>query len=82
MVVHMTKRSDGYSAQVSLMLLVNGMSLALSHVEPSEIRVRDSCVAIVDGCNAQLVITVNGRSESKSIFLPSGIRSGERARYF
>jgi hypothetical protein len=79
----MTNRSDRHSAEVSLVLRVNGIALALSHVEPDEIRVVESHAPILGSCSGELVITVNGREERKSVFLPTGVpAAGERARYF
>jgi hypothetical protein len=61
-----------YSPKVALSLRVNGHELALSHVGPSDVTVRDACEPIPP-TNAELIISVDDEVESYGIFLPHGI---------
>jgi hypothetical protein len=61
-----------YSAEVVLSLLVGGVSLALSHVGPNEIIVRDACDPIPAG-DAKLYIRVDESRKVRKVFLPHGI---------
>jgi hypothetical protein len=61
-----------YSAKVVLTLIVGGTSLALSHVGPNEIIVRDECGPIPAG-DAKLYIRVDDSKRVRDIFLPHGI---------
>jgi hypothetical protein len=61
-----------YSAKVVLSLLVGGVSLALSHVGPNELIVRDECEAIPPG-EAKLYIRVDDSKKVRTVFLPHGI---------
>jgi hypothetical protein len=66
----------GYSAEVSLRLIVNGKALVLSQVGPSDVVVRAPCDTIADSCNAELVITVDGNIKTRQVFLPHGVQAG------
>jgi hypothetical protein len=48
------------------------MSLALSHVGPNELIVRDQCEAIPSG-EAKLYIRVDDSRKVRNVFLPHGI---------
>ncbi|WP_442483939.1 hypothetical protein [Aeoliella sp. SH292] len=73
--------SPGYSASVSLRLVVGGAAIALSHVGPTELVVRGECVSI-GPCNGQLQVIVDGQVSSKPVFLPFGISGpGQRIKY-
>jgi hypothetical protein len=61
-----------YSASVSLWLVVDGVSLALSHVGPNELIVRDACEPIPSG-DAKLYIRVDNSKRMRKVFLPNGI---------
>jgi hypothetical protein len=61
-----------YSAEVALSLLVGGVTLALSHVGPNEIIVRDECGPIPSG-DAKLFIRVDDSRKVRKVFLPHGI---------
>jgi hypothetical protein len=61
-----------YSAKVVLSLLVGGVSLALSHVGPNELIVRDECEPIPSG-DAKLYIRVDESKRVRRVFLPHGI---------
>ena len=61
-----------YSAKVVLTLIVSGTSLALSHVGPNEIIVRDACEPI-PACDAKLLIRVDRSKRCREVFLPHGI---------
>jgi hypothetical protein len=67
---------SGYSTKVSLSLVVNGRSIALSHVGPGNVIAKDVKDPICGGCDAQLVISVDDRTKSRDIFLPRGVQSG------
>jgi hypothetical protein len=72
----------GYSACVNLRLTIGGRQLALSHVGPGEIIVRDDCQALAP-CDAQIEVTVDGRVSRKQVFLPFGIPGpSQRIAYF
>ncbi|MEX0642940.1 MAG: hypothetical protein WD468_09585 [Pirellulales bacterium] len=61
-----------YSPKVALALKVHGRELALSHVGPSDVTVREAC-EFVPPSEAVLLITVDDETESYKIFLPHGI---------
>jgi hypothetical protein len=61
-----------YSAKVVLTLVMGGTTLALSHVGPNEIVVRDNCEPIPPG-DAKLFIRVDDSKKCRDIFLPHGI---------
>jgi hypothetical protein len=65
---------DGYSAKVALALRVSGQELALSHVGPNEVSLRELAAA-VEPSDAQLIIQVDDRSDVLDVFLPNGIPS-------
>ncbi len=71
--------SPGYSAKVTLTLIVDGVSYVLSHVGPSKVLVRRELVEPVPPCNADLIITVDDRRKVHRIFLPFGTRANERS---
>jgi hypothetical protein len=62
----------GYSPKVALTLKVDGRELALSHVGPKDVTVRDVCTGVPPG-DAELLITVDDQTECYNIFLPHGI---------
>lgn len=63
---------DGYSAKVALALRVDGQELALSHVGPGEVSLREPAAA-VGPSPAQLIIQVDDSSDVLNVFLPKGI---------
>ncbi len=65
---------NGYSAKVNLTLKVNEKDLALSHVAPNEVSLRDLGIA-VEPTKAQLVIQVDDSCDVTDVFLPNGIQS-------
>ena len=69
----MTFRS-GYSAKVALTLKVSGRELALSHVGPNEVSLRELGEA-VEPSDAQLIIQVDDSSDVMDVYLPNGIPS-------
>jgi hypothetical protein len=64
--------NSGYSADVSLSLIVAGKVLPLSHVGPAEVSVRQLSQR-VEPCNARIVIQVDDRSKILDVYLPNGI---------
>lgn len=66
----------GHSAKVSLRLIVKGQTLVLSQVGPADMVVRMPCDPIMEGCDAELVITIDEHVETSSIFLPQGVQAG------
>jgi hypothetical protein len=68
----MITQSRRYSPKVALTLFVGERQLALSHVGPNDVTVRDRCEPIPP-TDAELVITVDDESETYNIFLPHGI---------
>ena len=70
-----------YSPKVALTLLVRGHRLALSHVGPDDVTVREACDPIPP-TDAELVITVDDESEIYKVFLPDGIpRAPQKVAY-
>jgi hypothetical protein len=65
---------NGYSAKVALTLKVGGRELALSHVGPGEVSLRDLAQRF-EPSEAQLIIQVDESSEVMDIFLPNGVSS-------
>ena len=63
---------NGYSAKVALTLKVGEHELALSHVGPSEVSVRDLSDEVPPS-NAQLIIQVDDSSDVMDVYLPKGI---------
>jgi hypothetical protein len=61
-----------YSPKVALALKIGGREVALSHVGPREITIREAC-EFVPPSAAELVISVDDEVESYSIFLPHGL---------
>jgi hypothetical protein len=73
--------SPGYSASVSLRLIVGDATLSLSHVGPTEFVVRDEHASL-GPCEGQLQVIVDGQTSSKQVFLPFGISGpGLRVKY-
>jgi hypothetical protein len=71
-----------YSPDVALTLLVGERRLALSHVGPFDLTVREACEPIPPS-NAKLVITIDNETESYPVFLPDGIPSApQKVAYF
>ena len=70
----MIAQARRYSPKVELTLLVGDRQLALSHVGPQDVTVRDRCESIPP-TDAELIITVDDESETYKIFLPHGIPS-------
>ncbi len=71
------KSNLGYSAKVVLTLLAGGLELAVSHVGPGELVIRDHCSPIPVG-NAKLIIQVDDTREEVNVFLPFGVPSDKR----
>ncbi len=63
---------NGYSAKVALTLKVGERELALSHVGPSEVSVRDLSDEVPPS-NAQLIVQVDDSSDVMDVYLPKGI---------
>jgi hypothetical protein len=63
---------QGYSAKVSLSLIVGDTTLGLSHVGPSGIIVREPCDPIPP-CDAKIVVTIDASVSVKNVYLPHGI---------
>jgi hypothetical protein len=70
----MITKSNRYSPKVELTLAVAGHQLALSHVGPRDVIVREECEPIPPTA-ADLIITVDDESETYRIYLPNGIPS-------
>lgn len=67
---------NGYSAKVSLRLVVDNTTLQLSHVEPNGLVVMGECEQIPE-CNGDLIIKIGERETKSAVYLPQGI-SGPR----
>lgn len=65
---------NGYSANVALTLKVGDQELALSHVGPGEVSLRELAKSI-EPSNAQIVIRVDENSDVMDIYLPNGVPS-------
>ena len=68
----------GYSAKVSLSLVVDGLELQLSHVGPKDVIIRSECHPIPP-TDAKLIIKVDDSTIVDDVFLPFGIK-GARDR--
>ena len=77
----MITQSRGYSPKVALTLSVDGRQLALSHVGPNDVTVREACDPIPP-IEAELIIQVDDELETHKIFLPHGIpRAPQKVAY-
>jgi hypothetical protein len=65
---------NGYSARVSLALVVDGKTIPLSHVGPNVVSVRGTVEAIPP-TRARIVINIDESSKALDVFLPNGISS-------
>jgi len=63
---------NGYSAKVALTLKVADRDIALSHVGPGKVSVRDLCEELPPS-DAELVIQVDDSSDIMKVYLPNGI---------
>jgi hypothetical protein len=63
---------NGYSAKVALTLKVADRDIALSHVGPGKVSVRDLCEELPPS-DAELVIQVDDSSDVMNVYLPNGI---------
>ena len=63
---------NGYSSKVALTLLIDDVTLSLSHVGSSRIVVHDPCDPRPAG-DAEIVIEVNDSAERYKVFLPHGL---------
>jgi hypothetical protein len=66
----------GYSAEVSLRLIVKGQTLVLSQVGPADFIVRAPCDPITESCDAELIISVDTNVKTRQVFLPQGVQAG------
>ncbi len=72
----------GYSASVILTLLVGERKLALSHVGPDSVNVREECAPLPPS-EAKIVIEVDGETETLEVFLPHGVpHAPQRVEYW
>jgi hypothetical protein len=71
----------GYSARVVLTLIVGDKKLALSHVNPSNVIVCDTCDAIWPS-DAMFIVEIDGHRQVRTVFLPKGIpKAPQRVSY-
>jgi hypothetical protein len=63
---------NGYSAKVALTLKLAGRDIALSHVGPGKVSVRELCEELPPS-EAELVIQVDDSSDVMNVYLPNGI---------
>ncbi len=74
--------ASGYSTQVALTLVVNGQQLAVSHVGNSGLRIDEPCDPI-PATQATLVVSIDDKTEERSIYLPDGVPGpGEFVQFF
>ena len=66
---------SGYSSKILLTLIVCGTELALSHVGSRFVIIKQSLESF-DSCNAELLVSVDGKVKKKSVYLPYGIAAG------
>lgn len=66
------EHTKGYSANVALTLVINGLRLALSHLEPHGIVVRDNCDPIPPG-EANIFLKIDGTTKRRRVYLPEGV---------
>ena len=74
---------SGYSSTVILTLVVCGIELALSHVGSKFVIVKQ-VLKDIESCNAELVVSVDGKVKRTSVYLPHGIGVGsdQQVLYF
>lgn len=72
-------KSPGYSSTVILTLFICGAELALSHVSSDFCVVRES-EFYIDGGEAQLLISVDGVEEKRTVIVTEGIPAGRSVR--
>jgi hypothetical protein len=73
-------KDGGYSADVRMRLLVNGKSIPISHIEGETIILR--CDEPVPSGHAQIVISVDGRQETKDVIIhTTGTQTAGAAEY-
>jgi hypothetical protein len=74
-------RKNGYSASVSAILVVKGNRFAVAKTSDVKLVVGEPC-ELPPGCEAELVVTVDGRRSSRTVILEEGIARGQlEARY-
>lgn len=67
--------TSGYSSKIMLTLIACGVELTLSHVG-SEFVIVKNAIEPIASCNAEIVVSVDGETKSRPVFLPHGISSG------
>jgi hypothetical protein len=65
----------GYSADVSLRMLVAGSTYELSHVAPDFVRLRTPVE--IPPSDAEIIVSVDGRESTSRVRLPNGASRGE-----
>ncbi len=74
-------REGGYSASVEAYLLVGDNRYPIAKTGHDEVVVAEAC-ELPPGCEAKLVVIVDGQKSSRAIVLDDGIRRGSlNARY-
>jgi hypothetical protein len=74
-------RKDGYSATVEAYLLVQGVRYEVAKTSADEVVVAEPC-DLAPGCEAELVVIVDGQRYSRAIVLDDGLARGRHeARY-
>lgn len=64
--------ADHCSAHVVLTLFVGGLELALSHLNPRDLIVRDPCAPLA-AQNARLRVAVDDDVQETEVYLPHGV---------
>jgi len=67
---------SGHSAQVEITLLVNGVGHRVGQLGPDFLILEKSCIC--QPTSAEIVMNIDGKERRWAIFLPNGVRSGER----
>jgi hypothetical protein len=74
-------RENGYSASVEAYLLVGGSRIEIAKTADGELVVAEPC-ELPPGCEAELVVIVDGQRYSRAIVSDDGIAHGAtEARY-
>jgi len=77
----MIESANRYSSRVTIMLAVAGLHLDVAQVVDGTLHLRET--AGVAPCDAELIITIDGKLVRQPVILHDGIQKGEKTvRYF
>jgi hypothetical protein len=71
-------RKDGYSASVEAYLVVQGVRYDVAKTSADEVVLAEPC-ELAPGCEAELVVIVDGHRNARAIVLDDGVSLGTHA---